>query len=276
MTNWKKVLMRAGAFAMAAVITAAAPMTANAADEYLRGASTKVNDIKTKNPTSLTTTIETSFHADGVTGFVVLTPADTIDTLLGITAEQKAQGDKAVIYMANTIIGEKAAEVYKNATSKINAEIRWLYDIQMFKSVQGQLNGYNQLSSPLKMVIGLGEGDRSDKYDYAMMRIHDGAVTFLQDMDDEEYTVTFESDKFSTYALVRYPKGTDVSVLTGAAPQEAQTQAPAATTKPSIPDDELDSVPKTGDPAAWYGIAFVLAGASLTAVGMVCRQRIKR
>ena len=35
-----------------------------------------------------------------------------------------------------------------------------------------------------------------------MLRVHDGETVLLPDLDNDENTVTIETDKFSTYALV--------------------------------------------------------------------------
>ncbi|MDE6724661.1 MAG: hypothetical protein K2J79_03560, partial [Ruminiclostridium sp.] len=47
----------------------------------------------------------------------------------------------------------------------------------------------------------LGEGRK-----YSIIRIHDGEASILPDLDNDDSTITFQSDKFSTYALV-YSEG---------------------------------------------------------------------
>lgn len=52
-------------------------------------------------------------------------------------------------------------------------------------------------------VPGLQKGG---EHDFAIARIHDGAVTLLPDLDDEASTITFRSDRFSKFAVVYGPK----------------------------------------------------------------------
>lgn len=271
MKNWKKIMKAAGALVMAAVMTMAAPFTAKAWD--LNGESTQVNNIETKNPSSLITTIQTNYHAFGVTGFVVLTPSTTVDSILGITKEMQNMDGRGILYIANTTVGEKATAVFQAEADKVKGTILWYFDIQMFKYDGTWNEPQTSLSAPIKMAIGIGESDRSSKYDYAMIRLHDGKTTLLPDLDDDEYTITFESDKFSTYAMVRYPKGTDISASQTAkepAKQPSQDSAPAGTPAPApSAGGDLDDVPKTGDWSYETGMTFILTGMAVLACALV-------
>lgn len=290
MNKWRNIVTRAGAFAIAGLLALSTPMAAKAWD--LNGESTQTNDIKTKNPSSLITTIQTNFHAGGVTGFVVLTPSASIDAMLGITEDMQTMGARGIIYIADTNCGEKAAEIFKNETAKVQGEILRYFDIQFFKNDGTWNEPQTTLSSPVRMAIGIGESDRSSSYDYAMIRLHDGAATLLKDLDDDEYTITFESDKFSTYAMIRYPKGTEVKAETPAqkpaeeAPQgntaegTQQESQPAGTgtaapSAPALADQELDDVPKTGDSSGKIGSLFIFAGAGMI-VASLLRMKRKR
>ena len=282
MRNWKKMMTAAGAMVMAAVMTLAAPMTAKAWD--LNGESTQVNNIETKNPSSLITTIQTNYHAFGVTGFVVLTPSTTVDSILGITKDMQNMDGRGILYVANTTVGEKATAVFQAEADKVKGTILWYFDVQLFKYDGTWNEPQTSISSPIKMAIGIGESDRSSKYDYAMIRLHDGVTTLLPDLDDDEYTITFESDKFSTFAMVRYPKGTDISgSQTGSAQQQqpaappAENSTPAGTpgTAPSAGSD-LDDVPKTGDLSVEYGMALIIAGMVTIACAAVWNVRFSK
>ena len=264
MKNWRRLLKTAGALFLAAVVAAAVPAVSYAWD--LDGESTQVNDIKTNNPSSLITTIQTNYHAFGITGFVVLTPSKTIDSLLGITTEMQFKEARGVMYVANTTCGEKAEAAMKAEAGKVNGEILWYFDLQLFKFDGSWYEPITSLTSPIKMALGIGESDRSDDYDYAMIRLHDGKTTLLTDLDDDAYTVTFESDQFSTYALIRYPKGTKVSGNT----------TPASNTQKPSSGSDLDDVPKTGDDLWRNGMLLVMAGCvCLVTASTVMRRKEK-
>ena len=85
-----------------------------------------------------------------------------------------------------------------------------------------------------------------------MLRLHDGVVTVLKDLDNDPNTVTFETDSFSDYALA-YQEAA------------ATTPTPTPTAKPSA-----SNTPKTGDSLwapALLGAMLVLAvGITLWAV----------
>ena len=67
-----------------------------------------------------------------------------------------------------------------------------------------------------------GEGRR-----YAVVRIHGGESTLLPDLDDDENTVTIQSDRFSTYALI-YSEETGSSQPVEPATGERRSVADAA------------------------------------------------
>lgn len=269
MKNWKIMMTTAGALVMAAAMALAAPVTARAWD--LNGESTQVNNIETKNPSSLITTIQTNYHAFGVTGFVVLTPSTTVDSILGITKDMQNMDGRGILYVTNTTVGEKATAVFQAEADKVKGTILWYFDIQMFKYDGTWNEPQTSLSSPIKMAIGIGESDRSGKYEYAMIRLHDGTTTLLPDLDDDEYTITFESDKFSTFAMVRYPKGTDIgSSQTGTAQQPSSTPEDNSTaaSEPALAGNDLDDVPKTGDGSLQTGMTLLIAGMGIAAAGV--------
>jgi|GEM_PF-2374091 len=289
------------AVAAVAIMTILLPASVQAWE--LKGESTAVNEIKTKDPSSLITTIQTNFHAFGCTGFVVLTPSKTIDSILGITElQQQAQG-RGVIYIANTTCGDRAAAVFQAEADKIGGEILWYFDIQMFKFADEWYQQQTVLSSPIKMAIGILESDRSSSYDYGMIRLHEGVATFLPDSDSDEYTITFESNRFSTYAMVRYPKetatSTEAAKQTGTSSQTATTQQtdtgtsaqtqtnqsqttqsqtgtqsqttarPGAGTQSTAAsatdkEDEWDDVPPTGDFTLTISFVSILSGVAIS------------
>ena len=76
-------------------------------------------------------------------------------------------------------------------------------DISIVKMLNGQYVGnITQLSTPIAIKFDIPERLKRDNRIYALLRVHDGAVEQLNDLDSYAYTLTVESDKFSTYVIV--------------------------------------------------------------------------
>ncbi len=259
MSKWKLVLKRIGAFALASMIVVGMPMNVKAWD--LNGDSSCVNDIETKDPTSLITTIQTNFHAQGTSGFVVLTPSPTVDSILGLSEELVNTADgRGIIYVSNNnSCGPKAIEAFDAAAKKLGGETVQYYEILLFKWDGTWNEPQATTSSPLKMAIGIPDFGRDAKCDYAMVNLKaDGSTTIYKDLDADDYTLTFEADSFSAYTMVKYPKGTQVADNTAA------VVAPEAVNNNVATDNsDLDDVPKTGDFSTSIATALIVTGFSL-------------
>ena len=83
-----------------------------------------------------------------------------------------------------------------------------------------------ELSAPIRLKLDVPESIDGNKYDFAVVHLHNGEAAILPDLDGNPETVTIASDRFSAYAVIYAPKGQLKGVK--------------------------DSVPKTGDtiPAA--------------------------
>nr|MBP3598437.1 hypothetical protein [Eubacterium sp.] len=80
-------------------------------------------------------------------------------------------------------------------------------DLSVFKSVNGgaekQVSNLNKnISITLNIPDSLLNTDSSKRREFAMLRVHNGEVSFLGDQDSVANTITVFSKKFSTYALV--------------------------------------------------------------------------
>ena len=97
-------------------------------------------------------------------------------------------------------------------------------DINLLKTVssngvpEGEPTRITSTGKPIRVVIYIPDslkGDGSRARSYAVVRLHDGETTLLEDLDDEEDTITIETDRFSTYAMV-YTELTDEDRVEGA------------------------------------------------------------
>ena len=130
----------------------------------------------------------------------------------------------------------------KIKASTTNADNIEYFDISVFKeiSISGQSQGatsIHELTTPLKLTIGVPKSFPAvaDGYKrtYVVLRLHDGSVTVLPTTLNADGTLSFETDKFSTYALA----------YTDTKKEEVTTEAP--TTKVDTPTTE---VPKADTP----------------------------
>ena len=103
-----------------------------------------------------------------------------------------------------------ASDKEKIEASATNADNIAFFDISLFKeiSISGQSQGaasVHNLTTPLKLTIGVPKSFPAvaDGYTrtYAVLRLHDGSVTVLPTTLNADGTLSFETDKFSTYAL---------------------------------------------------------------------------
>lgn len=129
-------------------------------------------------------------------------------------------------------------------------------DIDLFKKIGANDDkAVTKTNGKMKVTITLPETLQGD-YTYKVVRVHDGVPTVLDaTYDATAKTLTFESDQFSTYAII-YKKAE--SATTTAASTAA---AAAATTEATT---AAASSPKTGDSALPF-VAFAILGLSALA-----------
>lgn len=138
----------------------------------------------------------------------------------GITAEDlermKDGADLEIRMIASKLEKTDAADDVKAIIDKAGADkaIGLLMDLSVYKTVMSVENGsagekLTDIPEALTVVMAIPEAIRGYK-DYAVVRVHDGIAQILDtDYDSELETLTFESDKFSTYAVI-YTKPYDV------------------------------------------------------------------
>lgn len=190
-------------------------------------------------------------------------------------------GADAVVY---TSLG---AEIDKSDLEKLNAALGSLtlgkaYDIDLW--VQVGDNAARQITSTsekinlsLKVDDSLINKNGNIKRTYKVIRIHDGVAAVLEgSFDTTTQMFTFETDKFSTYALVYVD--TAVSQEPSVIPPSTTPApaAPAATPQPaSASPVQSVASPKTGDtsPSLWMFAIIIIAGVGIIGYGLRRRHR---
>ena len=121
-----------------------------------------------------------------------------------------------------------------------------------------------EFEKPVTLFLSLDEYD-SD-YDYTVVRNHNGILQAL-DTTVKDGTITFETNQFSTYVIVKKQKATAGGTTTEAPPAKitTTTEAPAAKTV------NPESSPKTGDKA--MPIACMLFGVISASLVVLMEKR---
>lgn len=148
----------------------------------------------------------------------------------------------------------KVEEATKAASSDYS--IGSYLDISLFKKVGDTTSSVKTTNGKIKITFALPESLQGD-YTYKIVRLHDGVPTVLDAAyDAATKTLTFETDQFSTYAII----------YKAAAKTEAATTTEATTASKSSP--------KTGDSALPYAV-FALLGLSALAGAYSLKKLIK-
>ena len=139
-------------------------------------------------------------------------------------------------------------------------------------------NNITEFEKPVTLNLALDNYDAN--YDYTVVRNHNGKLTELS-TTVEQGTISFETNQFSTYIIVKKSKAasvdkpsttpsTTIPSTTPAAPDTDVTKPAAKDTTPAKTNDTAS--PKTGDAMPVAGMMLVMAG-SLTGYAVIRRKR---
>ena len=213
----------------------------------LSGNSTYQNGVTSSIGSVMMTSIQTNYHAGSINGVIATSSYDTFKKAVGTTDEDIRMGGGPVMYVADSQCGTLARELIKSTADSVKGSAVSIIEIMMFRYT-GQ---YNQpittTAVPVKITTGIPVSVQSSANEYAMIRLHDGVATILTDLDTDPKTLTFETDKFSVYALLVAPAGSLEAYKPAAIQAAAAAATAAATTAATTAASNLDDVPKTGD-----------------------------
>lgn len=142
-------------------------------------------------------------------------------------------------------------------------------DITLWKKVgSSSQKKVTDTNKPISITVTIPKELQDASRQYAMLRIHDGAVSILRDRDSAANTVTFMTDKFSTYVLA-YRQGTKHTSST--ASSRAGSRQSGGKYVP-----HYDASPDMGDQAPVLPVAITFITALLAMiVTIIVRKRIQ-
>lgn len=132
---------------------------------------------------------------------------------------------------------DKASSAEKTAIeSKIdklkNYKLGQYLDIELLKKIGGEeTEKITKTNSLIKITFNIPDA-LCQKGEYSVIRIHGSEITVLHDLDSNPSTVTIETDKFSTYALV-YQEKSSISD-----PDESSSEPTQSSSEPTQSNPE--------------------------------------
>ncbi|MBQ9199152.1 MAG: hypothetical protein IJ141_03160, partial [Lachnospiraceae bacterium] len=171
-----------------------------------------------------------------------------------------------------------ASDKEKIKASVTNADNIEYFDISLFKeiSISGQTLGatsVHELTTPLKLTIGVPKSFPAvaDGYTrtYKVLRLHDGSVTVLLTTLNADGTLSFETDKFSTYALA-YTDTKKEEVTTETPTTKVDTQTTEA------PKADTPKAPTTGDKINLGVIIMLMIDSAMAGLYLTLRRKMTK
>ena len=183
-----------------------------------------------------------------------------LTTLLALTDEEVAQGVN--VWLDIQDMSDSVQETDKTLIQNTSSDytVGLYFDINLFKKVGGNdATKVTETNGKVQASIVIPEGLRKSGRTFEIIRVHDGEAAAIEGTYDENtHVFTFETDKFSTYALVY--KDLASSSDSGSSDSSNNTQP---------------TTPKTGDPndiRVWY----LLLLASLGGLGFLGLSKKKK
>ena len=206
----------------------------------------------------------------------ISTPAEELKDML-LTEEEKQQvqnGTNIRIVLevqdaGNTVsVSERAA-----VAQALNGYTVGQYlNIDLYKLAGADRTDITETAKKIRIVItvpdSLKNADSSKTRTFAVIRVHDGKAELLTDLDDSDDTITIETDRFSTYAVV-YKDMADGNGGSGNNDNNNKHSSSSSHSSPKKsaknekkPEPVKDNEPRTGDetPIEIYATLAMIAG----------------
>lgn len=201
--------------------TPAVPNRPSGSGSSSNGGSITTNSSGTSTPTNTptnsvtvggtkkTSTVTGDYKARSVEGIVVATPYEKVAAALGVGANEKAF---AVI--EDSVCGEDSKACMRNKLAElktVSPEVTSgpALDIWIGKSdVNGNFAKAGKAAQAIEFTVGIPDSFKTEGYEYALILVQeDGTTTVIPNIGDDPNTVTFATDVYGTFTLVKGPAG---------------------------------------------------------------------
>lgn len=154
----------------------------------------------------------------------------------------------------------------KNNSANAKLNVGMYLDISFFKQVEGESKvKISETSGAIKIAFEIPTVLRKDGRSFYIVKVHDGVASLITPIQSGN-TLTFETDQFSTYALV-YMDKTDAPK---ADVPETKVDTPKAATTPT----NTAKSPATGDKINVGLIIILMVASAITALYLTFRKKI--
>lgn len=154
----------------------------------------------------------------------------------------------------------------KNNSANAKLNVGMYLDISLFKQVEGESKvKISETSGAIKIAFEIPTVLRKDGRSFYIVKVHDGVASLITPIQSGN-TLTFETDQFSTYALV-YMDKTDAPK---ADVPETKVDTPKAATTPT----NTAKSPATGDKNNVGLIIILMVASAITALYLTFRKKI--
>nr|MCR5748053.1 hypothetical protein [Lachnospiraceae bacterium] len=110
--------------------------------------------------------------------------------------------------VGNVAISLKKQDAVDSATEKImknaigNKPLQY-FDLTMMKTLNGNTQKVTEIPEAMEVIIEIPDEIYKKDKTYSVLRVHNGELTVLPDLDNDPKTITFRTDRFSNYAIAQ-------------------------------------------------------------------------
>ena len=126
-----------------------------------------------------------------------------------LTPEEKAAVENGAdvdiilsVENAGDTVPAKDRQVTEAVLTNTEYTLGMYLNIDLIKLINGQqVEKITELNTPIRVTIEIPKEFRIANRAFAIVRVHDGVAEVLEDTDNDPYTITIVTDKFSTYSI---------------------------------------------------------------------------
>lgn len=150
------------------------------------------------------TTVAGQYYAKNVNGVAVVTPKAEMSAALGLK-----NGEQAFAKIYTSSYGPMAQASVKAAADIMGVPVGPVLDITVGKLAKdGKFTNVASSAAPVSFTVGVPANFAQAGNDYAVICVAPGGATVvLKDIDSDPNTVTFNTNVFGVFALVKAPAG---------------------------------------------------------------------
>lgn len=141
---------------------------------------------------------------------------------------QVAAGSDISIYLKVKKIDAAQADQHVVSSALGGRTLGQYLEVSLIKNINGTESNITQTSSPLRITFAIPDDLLASGRMFSIIRVHDGVAATLFDLDSNPNTITVETDRFSTYAIV-YTAATNTNPVENPKTGGATSMIPLAT-----------------------------------------------